>query len=304
MSVSSKLQSPYLDPEAVDRINKLELFVRGAVEGGRIGMHRSSLHGLSTEFTHHRPYAAGDEVKHVDWKVYSKTDRYYIKQFEAETNFDAYLLFDASSSMHFGSGDMSKLEYAKHLAAVLAYLVVEQGDSVGLATFDDALREYVRPRGSKSVIADISRVLEGTRGEPRTNVAAIMNEFASRIRRRGFVILFSDLFDHEDAFIDAMNLMRFKGQHIIVFHLMDPEELTFPFGGTVKFAGLEGEDELKVQPDRLRADYLEEVELLKTKINKACRAVNADYVLVDTGRPIQDVLVEYLNTRKALHWHR
>jgi len=304
MTPRDTLRSAYLDPDAVERIRQLELFVRGAVEGGRIGMHRSTLHGLSTEFTHHRPYAAGDEVKNVDWKVYSKTDRYHVKQYEAETNFDAHLLFDASSSMHYGSNGMSKLEYAKHMAAVLAYLVVNQGDSVGLAVFDDALRHYIRPRGSIGVIGDISELLQSTSGEPRTNVAAIMSAFATRIKRRGFVILFSDLFDSEEAFVNALNHLHFKGQHVIVFHILDPEELTFPFGGIVKFLGLEGEAQLKIQPDRIRADYLAELDTLMETYRLACRAVNADYVLVDTSRPVQDVLVGYLNARKVLHWRR
>jgi len=294
----------YLDPEAVERIKRLELFVRGAVEGARIGIHRSILHGLSTEFTHHRPYVAGDEMKNVDWKVYSRTDRYHVKQYEAETNFDAHLLFDASSSMHYGSGAMSKLEYAKHMAAVLAYLVVNQGDSVGLAIFDDKLREYIRPKGTLGIISDISELLHRTTGEPRTNVSAIMNQFAARIRRRGFVILFSDLFDNENAFVEALNHLKFKGQHVIAFHILDPEELAFPFSGIVKFNGLEGEAQLKIQPDRVRADYLAELDTLMSTFRLACRGVNADYVLVDTSRPVQDVLVEYLNSRKVLHWRR
>jgi len=298
------LQNTYLDPDAIERIRKLELFVRGAVEGGRIGLHRSTLHGLSTEFTHHRPYVAGDEVKNVDWKVYSRTDRYHIKQYEAETNFDAHLLVDASSSMHYGSGDMSKLEYAKHMAAVLANLVVNHGDSVGLAVFDDQLRDYIRPKGSLGIIGDISELLHRTTGEPRTNVSLIMNQFAARIRRRGFVILFSDLFDNEQPFVEALNHLHFKGQHVIVFQVLDPEELAFPFSGIVKFNGLEGEPQLKIQPDRIRADYLAELDSLMETYRLACRAVNADYVLVDTSRPVQDVLVEYLNTRKAMHWKR
>ncbi len=295
-------QNTYLDPEVLERVRSLELFVRGAVEGGRIGMHRSLLHGLSTEFTHHRPYTSGDEIKNVDWKVYGRTDRYYIKQFEAETNFDAQFLFDASSSMLFGSGEMTKLEYSKHFAAVLAYLIVEQGDSVGLAVFDDELRDHIRPQGRSSVIADIAEMLFRTEDRPRTNVGGIMNEFASRLNRRGFVILFSDLFDNEDAFIDGLNHLHFTGQHVIVFHILDHEELTFPFDGIVRFQGLEGEDEIRLQPDRIRQEYLEELRLLTDKFRNACDAIHADYVIVDTSRPVQSVLIEYLNARKVLHW--
>ena len=318
MSKSADPRAAYLDPDVIGRIKTLELFARGAVEGTRIGMHRSTLHGLSTEFSRHRPYTAGDETRRVDWKVYSRTNRYYIKQYEAETNFDTYMLFDASSSMHYGSGrqsggggagrklpgsqSMSKLEYAKHMAAVLAYLIVQQGDSVGLAVFDGELRDYVRPRGKLSVIGDISEMLSGTEGRPRTNVGGIMDEFASRIRRRGFVILFSDLFDNEDEFIGGLNHLHFTGQHVIIFQVLDRDELTFSFDGVVRFEGLEGEDALRVQPDRLRVDYLAALEELILKIRESCEAINADYVLVDTSRPVQDVLIEYLNARKTLRW--
>lgn len=292
----------YLDPDVVEHVKSLELFVRGAVEGGHIGAHRSTLYGLSTEFTHHRPYSAGDELKHIDWKVYSKTDRYHVKKFEAETNFDAHFLFDASSSMQYGSTGLSKMEYSKRLAAVLAHLVVKQGDSAGVAVFDDELRESVRPGGSMGVIGDICALLHGIEGRPRTNVGAILDEYASRLRRRGFVMLFSDLFDNEDGFIDGMNHLSFKGQHIIIFHVMDPEEMRFPFDGTVRFQGLEGESELKVQPDRIRADYLEELQALQDRIRNACTAIRADYVVVDTSRAVPDVLIEYLNARKAMRW--
>jgi len=300
MALSTRPRDTYLDPDVVERVKALELFVRGAVEGGHIGSHRSTLHGLSTEFTHHRPYAPGDEVKRIDWKVYSKTDRYHVKQFEAETNFDAHLLFDASSSMLYGSTGMSKLEYSKHLAAVLAYLVVSQSDSVGLAVFDDELRESVRPGGSMGVVGDICTLLHGAEGRPRTNVAAVLKEYATRLRRRGFVILFSDLFDNEDNLIEGLNRLHFSGQHIVIFHVMDPEELKFPFDGTVRFQGLEGEPELKLQPDRIRVDYLEELAALQERVRTACQSINGDYVVVDTSRPVQDVLTEYLNARSAM----
>lgn len=293
-------QDKYLDPEVVEKTRALELFVRGAVEGGQIGSHRSTLHGLSTEFTHHRPYAAGDEVKHVDWKVYARTGRYHIKQFEAETNFDAHFLFDASSSMHFGSEGMSKMEYSKHLAAVLAHLIVRQGDSVGLAVFDNVLRDSVRSRGSVGVIRDICTLLHRTEGEPRTNVGGILDRFAASLRRRGFVMLFSDLFDNEESFIDGINNLHFKGQHVVVFHVLDPYEIHFPYDGTVRFNGLEGEAALKLQPDRLRADYLDELRQIQEKFRTACLAVQADYVVVDTSRSVPEVLIEYLNGRKLM----
>ena len=293
-------QNTYLDPEVLERVRSLELFVRGAVEGGRIGMHRSLLHGLSTEFTHHRPYTSGDEIKNVDWKVYGRTDRYYIKQFEAETNFDAQFLFDASSSMLFGSGEMTKLEYSKHFAAVLAYLIVEQGDSVGLAVFDDELRDHIRPQGRSSVIADIAEMLFRTEDRPRTNVGGIMNEFASRLNRRGFVILFSDLFDNEDAFIDGLNHLHFTGQHVIVFHILDPRERDLAFDRETRFVDLESGARIATEPWHIAPDYKAHMDALITRFRRECRESLIDYVLLDTAEPFDTALFNYLAKRKRL----
>ncbi|MCJ8329527.1 MAG: DUF58 domain-containing protein [Lentisphaeria bacterium] len=302
--MSESPQSAYLDPKVIERVKRLELIARGAVEGARMGMHKSTLHGLSTEFTHHRPYVQGDAIRHIDWKVYSRTDRYYIKQFEAETNYDAHFLFDASSSMHYGSGDITKLEYAKHLAAAMACMIVNQGDSVGLGIFDGELRDFMPPKGSMSVLGNISEKLYNTEGRPRTNVGGIMEEFAARIRRRGFVILFSDLFDHEAEFIQGLSRLHFAGQHIIVFQIVDHEELSFNFDGIVKFEGLEGEDMIKVHPEKVRLDYIQELEKMIKTYKSSCEAINADYFLIDTMRPVEDVLTEYLTARKRMNWIR
>jgi len=202
------------------------------VEGMRVGMHKSPLRGFSTEFAQHRQYVQGDPIRHLDWRVYGRTGRYYLKLFEAETNFTANLLLDASRSMHYASGPVSKLEYAKYMAASLAYLIAEQRDSVGLAVFDDKLREYVEPSGARAAVRVIAEQLELVRPEPRTDVANILHEFARRMRRRGFVILFSDLFDHVEEFLKGLDHLRFGGHNVTVFHLLDPYELTFPFGGT------------------------------------------------------------------------
>lgn len=304
MPTPGAFTSPYVDPEIIDAVKALELAARGAVEGARIGHHRSLLRGLSTEFTHHRPYTYGDELKHLDWRVYSRTERYYIKLYEAETNYDAHLLLDASASMRYGSGDVTKLEYAKIMAAALAFLIVDGRDSAALAVFDDHLVDYLPPKGSMMLIADMVEILSRTTGEPRTNVGAILDEFAQRISRRGFVILFSDLLDDVDGFVNGINHLRFRGHNVIVFHVLDHAELTFPFDGSVRFEGLEGEEEILAQPDRIRAAYLEELEALVSRYRRACEDAGADYVLVDTQRPVREVLVEYLAARKVLSWGR
>jgi uncharacterized protein (DUF58 family) len=295
----------YLPPEVVDPVRMLELAARGAVEGVRIGSHRSLLRGLSTEFTQHRAYTPGDDVKRIDWRVYSRTERYHVRLYEAETNYEAVLLLDASSSMRYGSrGRSSKLEYAKVLAAALAYLIVESRDSAGLAVFDGELRDFIPPKGSMSVLADLVEILTRTEDRPRTRVGGILQEFAARLRRRGFVILFSDLLDEEEGFIQGLNHLRFGGHNVIVFHVLDPDELTFPFDGFVRFEGLEGEEQILSQPDRIREEYLKALRGLTDRYRRACEDAGADYVLVDTGRPAQEVLVEYLGTRKVLSWAR
>ncbi len=284
----------YLDPEVLQRLGSLELVAREVVEGMRVGMHKSPLRGFSTEFAQHRQYVAGDPLRHVDWRVYGRTNRYYLKLYEAETNYTANLLLDASRSMHYGSGSVSKLEYAKYLAASLAWLIGEQRDSVGLAVFDDALREYVEPRGSKAAVRIIADQLERVRPEPRTDVAGILHEFARRMRRRGFVILFSDLFDHVEEFLKGLDHLRFGGHNVVVFHMLDPYELTFPFGGTCKFKGLELDGEINTQPRRIRAAYIEELRKFLDQIKTACERSHVDYVLVDTSRPVDAVLSNYL----------
>jgi len=278
-------------------MGSLELVAREVVEGLHVGMHKSPLHGFSTEFSQHRPYVPGDGLRDIDWRVYGRTERYYIKLFEAETNFTAHLLLDASSSMTYGSGSVSKLEYAKFMAASLAYLCVKQRDSVSLAVFDSELRSYIEPRTTMTVVRNIAEKLEAVGHEPRTNVAALLHEFASRIPRRGFVILFSDLFDNIDEFLLGLEHLRFQGHNVVVFHTLDPYELRFPFDGSCKFKGLELDGEIISQPKRVRAAYLAELQKFLDRIKGACERSHVDYVLVDTSRPVDAVLTAYLLSR-------
>ena len=284
----------YLDPETLQKIGPLELVAREVVEGVRVGMHRSPLRGFSTEFAQHRQYVPGDELKHIDWRVYGRTSRYYLKLYEAETNFTANLLLDASSSMHYGSGKVSKLEYAKFLAASLAYLIIQQRDSVGLAVFDDRLRNYIEPKSTQNIIHNIAEELEKVAPVSWTDVASLLHEFAQRITRRGFVILFSDLFDHVNDFIAGLDHLRFRGHNVVVFHTLDPYELDFPFEGSLRFEGLEAEPEIITQPRRVRAAYMEELGRFLRQIREACERSHVDYVLTDTSRPVSEVLSAFL----------
>jgi uncharacterized protein (DUF58 family) len=284
----------YLDPETLQRISHLELMARNVVEGLRVGMHKSPLRGFSTEFAQHRQYVPGDALRHIDWRVYGRTMRYYVKLYEAETNFDANLLLDASRSMRYGSGGVSKLEYAKCMAAAMAHLIVGQHDCAGLAVFDDRLRDYIPPRSSGGVVRNIVELLAKTEPEPKTNVAALLHEFAQRIPRRGYVMLFSDLFDDVDGFLKGLANLRFRGHNVAVFHILDPYELRFPFNGNWQFQGLELDGEITTQPRRIRDAYLAELNRFVARIRKSCEGSGADYVLVDTGRPVDVVLREYL----------
>lgn len=300
MSAVNKSKYRYLDPKVLAKIGSLTLVARQIVEGLRVGVHESPFRGFSTEFAHHRPYVAGDGARHVDWRVYGRTERYYVKLYDAETNFDAYLLLDASSSMRYGSERLTKLEYAKFMAASLAYLIIEQRDSVGLAVFDSVLRSFVPPRSTRSVIAIIDQKLREAKPEPRTDVGALLHEFAQRIPRRSFVLLFSDLFDSVEGLTKGLDHLRFGGHNVIVFHTMDAHELDLPFSGTCRFVGLEGEPEIITQPQRIHAAYRREVEQFIGEIRRACERNHADYVLVNTSRPVEVVLADYLNYRSRI----
>ena len=295
-----KQTAKYLDPEILSSIGSLEIVARQVVEGLRIGLHRSPVRGISSEFTAYRQYVAGDEVRQIDWKAYARFNRYYIKQFDAETNFVANLLIDGSESMTYGSGKISKLEYAKYLAASMAYLTVNQGDSVGVGMFDGALQNYIQPKSNLGILTDISGEMEKLEPQPRTNVGAVLHEFANRMSQRGFVMLFSDLFDNTEEFISGLNHLRFGGHNVVLFHVLDRYEIEFPLNGMWKFVGLEGEGELVTQPARVRENYLKEFEGFVREIKSACDRAEVDYVMVNTSDPVEHTISNYLLQRSAL----
>ncbi len=295
-----KQNAKYLDPEILSSIGSLEIVARQVVEGLRIGLHRSPVRGISSEFTAYRQYVPGDEVRQIDWKAYARFNRYYIKQFDAETNFVANLLVDGSESMTYGSGKISKLEYAKYLAASMAYLTVDQGDSVGVGMFDGALQNYIQPKSNLGILTDISGEMEKLEPQPRTNVGAVLHEFANRMSQRGFVMLFSDLFDNTEEFISGLNHLRFGGHNVVLFHVLDRYEIEFPLNGMWKFVGLEGEGELVTQPARVRENYLKEFEEFVREIKSACDRAEVDYVMVNTSDPVELTISNYLLQRSTL----
>ena len=292
-------QTSYLDPEVLQKLGDLELIAREVVEGLRVGSHRSQLRGFSTEFAHHRQYAPGDALRTIDWRVFGRTDRYYTKLYEAETNFDCYLLVDASASMNYSSGKVSKLEYARFLAASLAYMVLRQRDSVGLSIFDSEVRAYLPPRSSMGVILQIDQLLRDIRPTPRNSIAKQLHDIALMIKRRSFVVVISDLLSDADDILAGLDHLRFDGHNVVVLHTLDPHELEFPFNGAWCFEGLEAEEPLTTQADRIRDDYLASLNTWLDTLRNGCTASQVDYTTVDTSLPLDELLNVFFSRRQA-----
>ncbi len=289
----------YLEPEMLQKLDDLELIAREAVEGLRSGSHRSTLRGFSTEFAHHRQYSPGDAIRDLDWRLYGRTDRYYTKLYEAETNFDCHLLLDSSASMTYTSGKVSKLEYAKYFAASLAYMVLKQRDSVGLSVFDSKVRAYFPPRSSMRIILEIDRLLQQTHAAPKSSIAQQLYDTALLMKRRSMVILISDLFADTEDILRGLDHLRFAGHNVVVFHMLDPYELEFPFKGAWRFEGLEAEEPLTTQPERIREDYLTNFNRYLETLQTGCIGSGVDYTLVDTSRPLDAVLGEFMDRRAS-----
>jgi len=290
----------YLEPELLQKLGDLELIAREVVEGLRVGSHRSQLRGFSTEFAHHRQYVPGDALRTIDWRVYGRSDRYYTKLYEAETNFDCHILIDSSASMTYGSGKVSKLEYVKFLAASLAYLVLKQRDSVGLSIFDSEVRAYLPPRSTMGVLLRIDQLLRDTRPMPKTTIARQLHDIALLMKRRSFVIVLSDFLSDVDDVLAGLDHLRFDGHNVMVLHTLDPHELEFPFKGTWQFDGLESEEPLITQPERIRDDYLANLNEYLAAFRDGCVASQVDYALVDTSRPLDVVLSEFFHQRESM----
>ena len=287
----------YLDPAVLARLGTLELKARTVVEGFLSGLHRSPFKGFSVEFAEHRQYLPGDDLSTIDWKVYARSDRYYVKKFQEETNVDCHLLLDVSASMGYGSHGVTKLRYGSMLAASLAYLMNRQRDRVGLMTFDEGivtmLPASARPSHLRSMLVTLERVALGR----RTDVAQPLHLLADGIGKRGIVVLLSDLLDEPERVIDGLRHFRFRGSEVIVFHLLDPAELTFPFERSARFRDIELGDELVAVPSAVRARYLEALEEAIARYRLELGAAGIDYRLMETSTPLEFALMSYLSTR-------
>ena len=290
----------YLTPELLQSLDNLELVAKEVVQGLRAGSHRSNLKGFSTEFAHHRQYVQGDAIKSIDWRLFSRTERYYTKLYEAETNFDCYILLDSSASMTYGSGSVSKLEYAKFLSASLAYMILKQRDSVGLSVFDSKVRSYFPPRSNMNILLEIDHVLRDTAPEEKTTISKQLTDIALMLKRRSFVVLISDLLADPKDIQDGLDHLKFGGHNVVVLHTLDPYEIEFPFKGTWKFKGLEAEDDLITQPERIREGYLNSFNRYREAIKNSCVTSGIDYTMIDTSTPVDQVLSTFIHDRSAI----
>ncbi len=287
----------FLPPEAVKRVARLELRARHIVEGFLSGAHRSPYFGQSVEFVQHRQYVAGDDVRHVDWKVWARQDRLVIKQYEEDTNLRCTLLIDSSASMLYGRGEFNKFDYGCTLAACLAMLILRQQDAVGSVLFDNKIRSRVPLRASQRHLNDILTSLENTKPAEKTNLDSIFKDVVQAFPKRGLMVLISDLLGAEESSLRGIDTLRRAGHDVMVLHVLDDDELDFPFADPTRFEGLETSDSLTCNPRALRDGYMEALEKFLARVRRACAASKSDYLLIRPSEAPDAVLSKILNSR-------
>lgn len=289
----------YFDPQTLAKLAGLDLKARLIVEGYLTGLHKSPYSGFSVEFAEHREYAPGDEMRYVDWKVFGKTDRFYVKRFEEETNFACHILVDASESMGYRSAraSLSKIEYAKLIAAALAHLVVRQQDAVGLVAFNTEITKFLSPSSQPSRLKELAHILEELSPRGETSLGPIFHDLAERIRKRGLVIILSDLFDEVETLLSGLKHLRHRRHDVSVMQVIDPAEQDFPFEDPTRFRGLEGLPEQSVDPRSLRRSYQREFEGFLHELQAMCGDLHMDYTLLRTDQPVDVALRSFLTRR-------
>jgi uncharacterized protein (DUF58 family) len=290
----------YLHPEVAAKLGNMSLRARLVVEGYIIGLHKSPYHGFSVEFAEHRAYGPGDEIRHIDWKLYGKTDRYYVKQYEEETNLRSYLIMDISKSMTYRSKNISKLEYASYLTAALSYLMLNQKDGIGLILFDKKIQSFIPPRSTSSHLNTIFSQLDQINPGEDTQLGNVLHEMADRIKKRGLVILISDLFDDFDAIIGGLKHFRYNKQEVIVFHILDRQELNFNFNTRTRFKDMETGELVTTEPWQIRNSYKDLMLEFQDKYRKQCRKRLIDYIPLFTDQDLDIALSQYLRKREKL----
>lgn len=314
----------YLEPHIVSRLRNLELKAKLVVEGFITGLHKSPYHGFSVEFAQHRQYMPGDDLRHLDWKMIARSDRYYIKQYEEETNLKSYILIDSSKSMnysskteagstgffnklgfsknkHEGTPSITKLEYASYLAAALSYLMIMQNDATSLSVYDTKVRKYIPPSSTKANLREILKTINSITSTHETGTAESLNEIANKIKRRGLVIVISDLFDDQTSVIKALKHFRYKNNEVIVFQILDPMELSFLDGNPVTLVDIETKEEMYSQPFAMRKTYQETVKEFLELYKKECMRNKIEFITLTTETPFDKALLSYLHKRKKLY---
>jgi uncharacterized protein (DUF58 family) len=290
----------FLNPELVSRLSSMEIRARLVVEGFITGLHRSPYHGFSVEFAEHRQYMPGDPIRHIDWKAFGKTDRFYIKEFEEETNLKAHILLDASGSMAYRSDGITKLEYGRYLSAALTYLMLKQQDAVGLTIFASGIRTYLPPRSARTHLHTVLKTLDRVDPAETTDVAVTFHQMAERIRRRGLIIIISDLLDEPDRILLGLKHFRHNRHEVLVFHVLDPFEKNFAYRREAIFRDLETGEEIATQPWHIRGEYVRAMTALTDQYRRECRDSLIDYVPLDTSVPFDRALFAYLSKRGRL----
>ena len=290
----------YLNPETVAKLDNMALRARLVVEGYIIGQHKSPYHGFSVEFAEHRAYGPGDEIRHVDWKLYGKTDRYYVKQYEEETNLKVYILLDISRSMKYTSKTVSKLDYASYLSAALSYLMLNQRDGTGLILFDEKIQTFIPPRSTSSHLNTILKHLEKPKLGSDTEIGSVLHEMAERIKKRGLIILISDLMDDQESVLSGLKHFRHNKQEVILFHILDRKEVDFDFNARTRFKDMESGSLLTTEPWQIKSSYKKRIQLLQDEYKKQCRKQLIDYVPLFTDQSLDIALNSYLNKRQKL----
>ena len=292
----------YLDPKVVSKLGGLDMIARFVVEGFMTGLHKSPYHGFSVEFAEHRQYMPGDNLKHVDWKLYGKSDRVYVKIFEEETNLRSHLLLDTSASMGYASPErITKFQYASFLAAALSYLMLKQQDAVGLLTFSDQVNKLIPPRSSRGHLKLLLNELDKTQPASETDIGTALGSLAERIKRRGLIVLFSDLMDEPASVMRALKHFRHRQNEVVVFHILDPYEVEFPFKGESGFVDMETGKELMTQPWEIADQYRKRFKSWSKAYERVCLENRIEYVQLTTETPYDVALLRYLEKRKRLH---
>src|SRR4051812_44313984 len=289
----------HIDPQALMRIRNLELRARSVVEGFWHGLHRSPYHGFSVEFTEYRPYVSGDDTRYLDWRLLARTDRYFIKKFEDETNLRCHLLVDISQSMGYGSLTYTKAQYAATLAATLAYFLDQQGDAVGLFTFADAVREYLPARHRPGHLRNLMLALEKSGSGQSTDLTAPLERAAALLRKRGVVVLISDFLAPLEALESSLGLLTASGHELLIFQLLDPHELTFPFDQPARFRDQESGRELFLEPSTARPEYQRRLAAHTENLKALCERLGAVYHQFTSDQPLETALLHFLKTREA-----